>query len=108
MKAGEFQKEIGARSKASSSFMNQNGPYKGGGSYVYYNAFTLFKRRELMSIKPAKKVKVSKEEEEKKMDISSIHLEGEEEVEAYDTCDEIRKKINAFLCKPSITQAAFL
>jgi hypothetical protein len=110
MKVGEFQKEIGASSKIYGSFMNQKGPYKGSGSCVYYNAFKFFKRRELMGIKPPKKQKVSKEEEEKKLDVSGIHLEGEEEVEVpvYNTCDEIRKKINAFLREPGVTQAAFL
>ncbi|KAI8626987.1 hypothetical protein F5Y19DRAFT_443926 [Xylariaceae sp. FL1651] len=42
-------------------------------------------------------------------DISSIHLPGEEtdSVEVYDTCDEIRRKINAHLKTPGLTQAQF-
>ncbi|KAK7753885.1 hypothetical protein SLS62_004251 [Diatrype stigma] len=43
-------------------------------------------------------------------DISNIELEGEEtdEVEVYDTCDEIRRKINAHLLKtPGLTQTQF-
>lgn len=41
--------------------------------------------------------------------ISNIHLEGEEtdEVEVYDTCDEIRRKINAHLKTPGLTQTQF-
>ncbi|KAK5658889.1 hypothetical protein OQA88_1703 [Cercophora sp. LCS_1] len=43
------------------------------------------------------------------VDISDIHLEGEETdtVPIYDTCDEIRRKINAHLQKPGVTQAQF-
>ncbi|TVY84794.1 hypothetical protein LSUE1_G001029 [Lachnellula suecica] len=109
MKVGEFQKEIGANSKSYSSFMGQTGPYKGSGSCVYSNAFAFFKLRELSGIKAPKK-KVKKEDEVKQNDVSAIQLEGEAEnaVEAYDTCDEVRKKIRAYLATPSVTQAGFL
>ncbi|KAL7621079.1 hypothetical protein AAE478_008391 [Parahypoxylon ruwenzoriense] len=42
-------------------------------------------------------------------DISQIQLELEEtdEVEVYDTCDEIRRKISAHLRQPGVTQAQF-
>ncbi|KAI0522151.1 hypothetical protein F5B22DRAFT_461057 [Xylaria bambusicola] len=42
-------------------------------------------------------------------DISGIHLEGEEtdDVPVYDTCDDIRKKINAHLKTPGLTQTQF-
>ncbi|KAI0805160.1 hypothetical protein GGR55DRAFT_300835 [Xylaria sp. FL0064] len=42
-------------------------------------------------------------------DISGIYLPGEEEddVEIYDTCDEIRRKINAHLKTPGLTQTQF-
>ena len=45
-----------------------------------------------------------------KMDVSNIHLDGEEhqDVPVYDTCDEVRKKITAFLCQDGVTKAAFL
>ncbi|KAF2854025.1 hypothetical protein T440DRAFT_465048 [Plenodomus tracheiphilus IPT5] len=41
--------------------------------------------------------------------VDDIKLAGEEDdaVEVYDTCDEIRRKINAFLKKPGVTAAAF-
>lgn len=44
------------------------------------------------------------------VDICSIHLEGEEtdSVPIFDSCDEIRRKINAHLKKPGVTQAQFL
>ncbi|OTB01414.1 hypothetical protein M426DRAFT_220750 [Hypoxylon sp. CI-4A] len=43
-------------------------------------------------------------------DISNIYIPGEEEddVWVYDTCDEIRKKINAHLKTPGLTAAQFL
>ncbi|KAI1433550.1 hypothetical protein GGR50DRAFT_668131 [Xylaria sp. CBS 124048] len=42
-------------------------------------------------------------------DISGIHLPGEEtdDVPVYESCDEIRKKINAHLKTPGLTQAQF-
>ena len=53
---------------------------------------------------------MTKAEEEKKNDVSDIHLDGESEVDVpvYDTCDEARKKINAYLREPDVTQAGFL
>ncbi|KAI1427326.1 hypothetical protein F5Y12DRAFT_184604 [Xylaria sp. FL1777] len=43
------------------------------------------------------------------LEISNIHLPGEEtdSVEVYDTCDEIRRKINAHLKTPGLTQTQF-
>jgi len=35
-------------------------------------------------------------------------MEESDSVEAYDSCDEVRRKINAHLRKPGITQAQFL
>ena len=42
-------------------------------------------------------------------DLGHIHLPGEEEesVPIYDTCDDVRKKINDHLKLPGITQAGF-
>ncbi|CAJ2511166.1 Uu.00g067910.m01.CDS01 [Anthostomella pinea] len=109
MKAGEFQKAIGANSKSYYSFMNQSGPFKGSGSCVYTNAFAFFKQRELNGIKAPKKPKVAKEVDELQHNVSFIELEGEAEgeVEVYDSCDGIRKKINRYLASTSITKAAF-
>ncbi|KAJ8069573.1 hypothetical protein OCU04_000012 [Sclerotinia nivalis] len=110
MKVTEFQKKIGANSKSYGSFMGQSGKFKGDKSNVYYNAFAFFKKRELQGVKPPKKAKVSKAEEEKKFDVSAIKLDGEStiSVPVYDSCDEIRKKISAYLREPGVTQAAFL
>lgn len=42
-------------------------------------------------------------------DISGVHLPGEEtdSVPVFDTCDEVRRKVNAHLKKPGVTQAQF-
>jgi hypothetical protein len=109
MKVGEFQKAIGANANSYRNFMAQNGPYKGSGSMVYVNAFAFFKKRELMGKKLPKK-KVKKEDEAQKHDVSGIHLDGESdgEVPVFETCDEVRRKIRAYLTEPSVTQAGFL
>ncbi|KAK0751750.1 hypothetical protein B0T18DRAFT_426345 [Schizothecium vesticola] len=43
------------------------------------------------------------------VDISAIHPDGEENdsVPIFDSCDEVRRKINAHLKKPGVTQAQF-
>ncbi|KAF2875409.1 hypothetical protein BDV95DRAFT_590911 [Massariosphaeria phaeospora] len=91
MKVKEFKDAIGASSVTCSSFMGQNGPFKGAGSSVYQNAWAFFKKRELQGVRALRR-----------------HGLMTESVEVYDTCDEIRRKINAHLRKPEITQAAFL
>jgi hypothetical protein len=108
MKVGEFQKAIGTNSKSYTAFMGQKGANKGVNSMVYQNAFAFFKHRELNGVKAPKK-KVKKDEEAVATDVSGIQLEGEEdnEVPVYDTCDETRKKIRAYLARPDITQAGF-
>jgi hypothetical protein len=88
--------------------MGQTGRDKGSGCDTYVEAFKFFKRRELQGIKPPKKVE--KAEETVKNDVSAIHLDGEGEVNVpvFDSCDEIRKKISAYLREPGVTQAGCL
>ncbi|KAH6667321.1 hypothetical protein B0J14DRAFT_567828 [Halenospora varia] len=61
-------------------------------------------------MKPPKEKKSTEAVDDMNMDVSNIHLDGEEyeDVPVYDTCDEVRKKIRAFLCQNGVTQAAFL
>jgi len=108
MKKGEFEKAIGCSGKSVNNFLGQNGPTKGMGSDTYNNAFVFFKKRELQGIKPPRK-KVKKADEQPKIDVSDVHLDGEDtgEVEVYETCDEVRKKVNAYLRQPNVTQAGF-
>lgn len=53
---------------------------------------------------------MKKSEESKKLNVSSTTLEGEDDksVEVYDTCDDVRRKIAAYLRELNVTQAAFL
>jgi hypothetical protein len=122
MKVGEFQSKIGVSSKGYGDFMKQSGASKGICSNTYYNAFEFFKKRELAGLKmPRKKQKTaekskdakdtnSKKNEKDKYDVSDIHLEGEdkEDVPIFDTCDDIRKKINAHLRAASTTNIGFV
>lgn len=88
---------------------------KGAESLSYGNAWEFFKKRELAGVKAPKKAKAattgsgSGSGATQTPDISSISLPGEEsnDVQVYETCDDIRKNINAHLVKPGITQASF-
>ncbi|TGO50751.1 hypothetical protein BOTNAR_0381g00020 [Botryotinia narcissicola] len=106
MKVTEFQKKIGTNSRSYGAFMGQSGKFKGDQSNVYLNAFIFFKKRELQGVKPPKKPKVSKAEEVKKFDVSAVKLDGESTISVpiYDSCDEVRKKIRAYLREPGIAK----
>lgn len=115
MKIGEFCDAIGVSNNSYNTFLRQSGPSKGMGSATFHNAWAFFKKREMKGIpdpKNNKKRKISGGSVAKapQADISDVHLEGEEtdSVEIYDTCDEVRRKINAYLKKDGVTQAQFL
>jgi hypothetical protein len=125
MGVGEFQAAIQVNSRSWHMFMTQRGPQNGIGSTVFDAAWVYFKGRELEGLKMPKKPKVVKdvdengEEKEKTTkkakgkgkgtgevpDVDDIKLPYEEEdnVSVFDTCDDIRRKINV----PGVTQAAF-
>lgn len=132
MKVGEFQKAIKVTSTAYQRFMGQHGPTKGFDSSVNVSAWAFFKKRELQGIKtmPNKKMKASASAaggKNAEPNLDDVELEGEKDdkVPIYgmfclyclheilqlnivqDTCDEIRRKINAHLKKPGGTQASF-
>ncbi|KAH7323458.1 hypothetical protein BKA65DRAFT_435342 [Rhexocercosporidium sp. MPI-PUGE-AT-0058] len=111
MKVGEFQKAIGVNSKGYGMFMGQSGRDKGSGSNTYIQAFKFFKKREEKGIKtaaPKKKAKTAAPAING--DLNAIQLEGEADVSVpvFDSCDEIRKKIRAYLAASNGTQAEFL
>jgi hypothetical protein len=89
MKVGEFQKTINTSTKVFSSFMTQNGPYKGSGSSAYYSAWAFFKKRELQSVKTVRKAEYTTEvgTKETEVDLSDFVLDGEaiDDVEVYGT-----------------------
>ncbi|TVY20105.1 hypothetical protein LARI1_G001947 [Lachnellula arida] len=106
---GELHKTLGVSAKSFNTFMGKNGPDNGMNTATYPAAYRFFKKREAEGIKVPKK-KVKKAEEAKKNDVSGIQLDGEADVSVpvYDSCDEIRKKISAYLREPQVTQAGFL
>ncbi|KAK8069949.1 hypothetical protein PG994_006565 [Apiospora phragmitis] len=121
MKVGEFQNAIDVSAASYRRFMNQTGVHQGEGSDAYLNACRFFKKRELQGLKavpPKKKSrssiggkdagKTDKQKAAEAVDMGDIKLEGEDEgdVPVYETCDELRKKIRAFLKKDGVTQAA--
>ncbi|KAK6845989.1 hypothetical protein PG987_001177 [Apiospora arundinis] len=121
MKVGEFQNAIDVSAASYRRFMNQTGVRQGEQSDVYANACRFFKKRELQGLKavpPKKKSrssiggkdagKTDKQKAAEAIDVGDVKLEGEDEgdVPVYDTCDELRKKVRAFLKKDAVTQAA--
>ncbi|KAB5554834.1 hypothetical protein GE09DRAFT_1222304 [Coniochaeta sp. 2T2.1] len=126
MKVGEFQDAIGVSSKGYSNFMNRTKAWDGEGCDTYWKAGAFFKKRELLGlplkkVEPkaaAKKTKTSTGAGEKAdtspaaalLDVSGVDLPGEASgsVPVFDTCDEVRRKIRAFVSKDGVTQAALV
>lgn len=110
MKVTEFLRETGVNSNSYGRFMKLKGRYSGVDNQTYAAAFKFFQKRKASGVEEVPKKKVKKEEEAKKVDVSEIQLEGEDNdsVPIYDTCDDIRRKIAAYLREPNVTQAGFL
>ena len=110
MKVTDFQRACDINSNSYGRFMKLKGPYAGDMNQTYKAAFQFFERRKHAKIKEPTKKKVKKDEEIRKLDVSGIELGGEddESVPVYDTCDEIRRKIAAYLREPNVTQTGFL
>lgn len=108
MKVTHFQRQCNINSNSYGRFMKLKGPYSGIDNQTYEAAFIFFKKRELAGIKPPKRQK-AKAEDLDKFDVGdpALKLDGEDkgEVEIYDTCDEIRRKINAHLREGGVTKA---
>ncbi|THW27860.1 hypothetical protein D6D23_02453 [Aureobasidium pullulans] len=119
MKVGDFCTAIGVSSNAYYNFMHKHGTMKGAECAAYPNAAAFFQKREAAGLKlPTKKQKTAKDDgkggkdgkaEAEKLDIDDVELYGEEtdSVPVYDTCDDIRRQITAYLKKPGVTQAQF-
>lgn len=110
MKVTEFQRACDINSNSYGRFMKLKGPYAGDMNQTYRAAFRFFEHRKRAGIKEPTKKKIKKDEEIRKLDVSRVELEGEDDgsVSVYDTCDEIRRKIAAYLREPNVTQAGFL
>lgn len=133
MKKSEFCKAISCSPNIVSTFLSKSGSMDGAKSSTYRNAWSWFKQREIAGLKVPDMKKRQKTEaaaatgassnavagssrtgraaqpQVSTTDLSNIHLPGEEtdEVPVYDTCDEIRKKMNAHLKTPGLTAAQF-
>ncbi|KAI1245181.1 hypothetical protein MGN70_012071 [Eutypa lata] len=134
MRVCDFQKALSVSPSAYQNFMKQSGPERGSHCETYLRARDFFKSHpqpavDVSSVQqapqpqqqqqqqqqeqeqhPAKKAKVGDHGDEA-LDVGNIKLDGEDDgaVEVYDTCDEIRRKINTFLAKHEgqVTKAAF-
>lgn len=130
MKKGEFADAIGSSAKSLNGFLGKHGEVEGANFEAYPNAWAWFKRREVAGLKMPDVKKRQKAEAAAAaatgvagttatassripapptIDLSHIHLPGEEtdSVEVFDSCDEIRLKINAHLQTPGLTLAQF-
>ncbi|WVQ70434.1 uncharacterized protein L199_008661 [Kwoniella botswanensis] len=122
----------GVSNNAYQRFMKESGQ-KGQWSDTYAGAHRFFVKRERKGIKISRKKKndtpaskkakttstdqdktktksPSKKDLEDEYDVSSITLDGEDipgGIAVYDTCDDVRTKINAHLRKPGVTMASF-
>ncbi|CAF9904137.1 MAG: hypothetical protein ALECFALPRED_004863 [Alectoria fallacina] len=96
LKVTDFQRACDINCSSYGRFMKLKGPYAGDMNQAYKAAFQFFE--------------LKKDEEIRKLDVSGIELGGEddESVPIYDTCDEIRRKIAAYLREPNVTQTGFL
>lgn len=87
--------------------MAMNGKYNGTNTATYGPAYHFFQKRE-KNQPPAPKKKVKKADEEAENSVA-VRLEGEDtiSVPVFDSCDEVRKKIEAHLKSPNVTNAGF-
>ncbi|WWD01759.1 hypothetical protein V866_008705 [Kwoniella sp. B9012] len=132
MKVYQFCDAIGVSNNAYQRFMKESGQ-KGQWSDTYAGAHRFFVKRERKGIKISRKKKndtpaskktkttstdqdqtktksPSKRDLEDEHDVSSITLDGEDRpggIAVYDTCDDVRTKINAHLRKPGVIMASF-
>ena len=109
MKVTHFQRACKITPRRYGMFMKAKGPYGGSGSNTYEAAFRFFERRRRQGIKEPTTKKVNKTKEAEKLDTAGVTLDGELDgsVPIYDTCDEMRRKINAYLRDPNVTKVAF-
>ncbi|KAK5055996.1 hypothetical protein LTR84_012547 [Exophiala bonariae] len=113
MKVEEFQNKLGVSAASYRAFMNASAPSNGMQSDTFISACFFFKKREIAGLKMprAKKAKTSdgattkkvsaaeKDKTDDKYDVSGITLDHEDKlpVPIYDTCDDLRTKINQYM-----------
>ncbi|RYP81840.1 hypothetical protein DL770_005795 [Monosporascus sp. CRB-9-2] len=106
MKKGEFCTATGLSNQNLNSFLSKKGTYGGSGCAAYRCAWQWFKQREIAGVRAGAR---SNPGVASRPDISNVYLPGEEtdSVPVWDICDEIRRRINAQLKTPGLTQAQF-
>lgn len=119
MKVGDFCKEIGVSNSSLNLFLSQSGN-KGSGSNTFFGASRFFTHREVVGLPMPSKAKKQKTSDTGShqsattgaatgVDPSLIEIPGQYtgDVAVYDTCDEIRRKMNAHLKREDVTKAQF-
>ncbi|RYP43148.1 hypothetical protein DL770_011828 [Monosporascus sp. CRB-9-2] len=112
IKKGEFRDATGNSYGALNSFLKKIGTTDGYTSDVCQDSWDWFKQREVAGLKMPdvkKRQKIEAAATQNTAAAAPHHLPGEEigDVKVYDTCDEIRRKLNEHLKTPSRTQAQF-
>ena len=114
-----FCRAILVSNKSLNTFLRQHGPTKGTASATYASAWEFFKKREIIGWPAQSKEKENgrprfgkakaKAEGLDDVNSSNVHLSGEEhdDIRVYDTCDEVRRKVSAYLKRTGATRAQF-
>ena len=115
---GAFCDAIHVNPKSLNGFLALTGRDKGMNHAAYGAAWEFFKKREIAGLPMAKKAKTTAKKAAgakgtaaaaAAVDISDVMLPGQEKdaVPIFDSCDEVRRKIDLHLGKPGVTQAQF-
>ncbi|EME46216.1 hypothetical protein DOTSEDRAFT_127202 [Dothistroma septosporum NZE10] len=115
VKKGEFANTIGVSPKSLNDFLGKTGQMDGAAGASYRNACEYFKEREVAGVMwPVKEATSSMSpialgSSSAAIDVTGIRVSGEamDAVMIFESCDEVRRKINAYLTRPGATQAAF-
>lgn len=112
MKVTEFIRTLGVNSNSYGRFMKLKGAWSGIDNGTMSSAYKFFKQREKAGKPIAKKAKAvpkgAKSGYLEQINDAKLDGENEDDVKVYETCDEVRKKINAHMKKEDVTQAQFL
>jgi hypothetical protein len=109
-----FCQKIGVSKKSYYNFMWQNGAWKGQAGDTFPSALWYLQQREREGLElPTKKKPLPRKprgDAKKAVKLEKVELDGEKEdqVPVFDTCSEIRRKVNVYLREPSNTESALL
>lgn len=108
VKVTHFQKELDINSISYGRFIKLKGAWNGIDNQTFDAAHRFFRKREEKGIKIAQP-KTASANELRQFDTTGVVLDGEsnQDVAVYDDCNEVRRKINAHLKEPGVTQAGF-